>query len=493
MLYGNNINQNFAQRGQYNAANIDEIIKAISAGQESGTVLNGQINSGAALKFESLEATLKNLTFSNQHFTFYNQVSKRPASSTNEEYNQLVNFGTSGKYGVVEGELPESVDSNYRRMAEFIKYKGIVGQVTDVIMQTNTQIDPYAQEVQNKMTLLLQSVENELHFGDSNIDPVQFDGVYRLHKKHVGGDNLNYFNSSFNLDLRGSVLLDSHINEITSNVVNEGYGLVTDIFAPPQVFTDYVDQKYEIRRIMSNNEVTSGKFGQRVTSFVSQFGEIIPQSTIFGRKSVARKTSGDTSGSRAAKAPAAVTPGGTPAAAVSDATLTKFGTAYAGDYYIAIAATNQYGEGPMTALDSSLISVGATESLDLNFTITDNAYPATGFVVYRSEVDPVTALADTPLYPVFLVNLAEMAAGYDGASAGSIRDRNYDIPNTEQAFVYQKGNSEVMAVKELDKMKKMDLAITSPNLRFAILYYLALFMFNHQKVGVIKNIGKQTA
>lgn len=496
MLYGNNgdiFNQNYNQRDKFNVAAIDELIKAISAGQQSGTVLDNQLNSGAALKFESLEATLKNLTFNNQHFTFYNQVIKKGATSTNEEYNQLVSYGASGKYGVSEGELPESVDSQYRRMSEFIKYKGIVGQVTDVIMQTNTQVDPYAQEVQNKMTLLLQSVENELHYGNSNVDPIQFDGTYRLHRKHIGGDNLNYFNSPFTLDVRGSVLLDSHINEITSNIVNQGFGLVTDIFAPPVVFTDYVDQKYEVRRIMSNNEVTSGKFGQRVTSFVSQFGEIMPQSTIFGRRSVPRQTSGETSGAQAAKAPAAITPDGvTPVAAVADATLTKFGTAYAGDYYVAVAATNQYGEGPVTALSAGLVSVAATESIDMKFTITDNAYPATGFVIYRSEVDPTTALADTPLYPIFSVSAAELTAGYDGGAAGIIRDRNYDIPNTEKAFVYQKANPDVMAIKELDKMKKMNLAFTSPTYRFAILYYLALFMYNHRKVGVINNIGKNT-
>lgn len=496
MLYGNeavlnNQNPQGAQRGQFNAEAIDELIKAISAGQQSGTVLNNQLNAGAALKFESLEATLKNLTFSNEHFVFYNQVAKKPANSTNEEYNQLVNYGASGKYSVGEGELPESIDSNYRRMAEFVKYKGIVGQVTDVIMQTNTQIDPYAQEVKNKMTLLLQSVENELHFGDSNVDGYQFDGVYRLHRKLVGGDNLNYFNSPFTIDLRGSVLLDSHINEVVSNVVNRGYGLVTDIFAPPVVFTDYVDQKYEIRRIMSNNEVTSGKFGQKVTSFVSQFGEIVPQSTIFGRRSVERYAA---SGATAAKAPAAITPdGATPLAAVADSAGTKFGTAYAGDYFVAIAATNRYGEGPLTALDASAVSVASTESIDMKWTITDNAYPATGYVVYRSEKNPSTALANTPLYPVFSISVAELAAGYDGAAAGLARDRNYEIPNTEKAFLYQKANSDVLAVKELDTMKKLDLAITSPTLRFAILYYLTMIMYNQQKVAVINNIGKLTS
>ena len=492
MLYDNfNQNQGANPSTPFNSANVDELIKAMSAGSTSGTALDGTLTAGASLKYESLEATLKNLTFDNQHFQFYNTVMKKPARSTNEEYNQLVSYGRSGKYSTLEGELPESVDSQYRRLSEFIKYKGIVGQVTDVIRQTNTQIDVYAQEIKNKMTLLLQSVENELHFGDSGVDPLQYDGVYELHRKLVGGTNLQYKNSPFTLDVRGDVLLDSHNNELVSNIVNRGYGLVTDIFAPPSVFTDYVDQKYEQRRIISGADVQAGKFGQKVTGFVTQFGEITPRPVIFGRRSVERLTAGTTSGAQTAKSPAAVTPDvSTPLAAVADTAGTQFGTAYAGDYFVAVASTNQYGEGPLTALSASVVSIAATESIDMIFTITDNAYPATGFVIYRSEKDPTTALADTPLYPVFSVSTTELTNGYDGGTAGTIRDRNFEIPNTEKAFLYQTTNADILAIKELGKMKKLDLAITSPTYRFAILYYLTLIMYQPDKFGVISNIGK---
>jgi len=493
MLYEDLFNQNSgAGAGSaMGAANIEELIKAISATQQSGRTLDGQLTSGAALKYESLEAILKNITFNNTHFTFYNNVIKKAARSTVEEYNQLVSYGRSGKYSVLEGELPESVDTQYRRLSELIKYKGIVGQVTDVILQTNNQIDVMAQEVQSKMILLLQSIENEMHFGDSHVDSLQFDGIYRLHKKSNSDSNESYFNSPFVVDARGSVLTDDLHNALVSNIVNRGYGLVTDIFAPPSVFTDYVNQKYDMRRIVSGAEVQEGKFGQRVTEFVSQFGSLMPRTTIFGRRSVERYTAGATAAAQTAKSPAAITPDGVaPLAATADATLTKFGAAYAGDYFVAIAAVNQYGEGPLTALSAAAVSVAATESIDMKFTIVDNAYPATGFVVYRSEKDPATALANTPLYPVFSITTTELAAGYDGGGAGVARDRNYDIPNTENAFLYETKNPDILAIKELDKMKKLDLAITNPTYRFAILYYLTMILYAPQKLGCIKNIGK---
>jgi hypothetical protein len=492
MLYDGNIfnqNQGADPMSVFSSANVDELIKAISAGQASGQALVGQLTSGGALKYESLEATLKNLTFQNKHFVFYNAIEKKPARSTNEEYNQLVTYGRSGKYGTLEGELPESVDTQYRRMSEFIKYKGIVGQVTDVIMQTNNQIDVYAQEVQSKMTLLLQSIEAELHYGDSHVDPLQFNGVYRLHKKLIAPtSNLDYSKSPFVLDIRGQVLQDAHINAVVSNVVNRGYGLVTDIFAPPSVFTDYVDQKYELRRIVTGAEVEAGKFGQKVTEFVTQFGSIMPNATIFGRRSVERY-SGD--GAQTAKSPASIVPDvGTPLAAVSDPTLGRFGSSYAGDYFVAVAAVNQYGEGPLVALSASAVTVSSTQSIDMKWSIVDNAYPATGYVIYRSEKDVTTALADTPLYPVFQVSLAEKAAGYDGAAAALVRDRNYEIPNTECAFLYEAKNADILAIKELGKMKKLDLAITSPTYRFAVLYYLTQILYAPYKLAKITNIGK---
>lgn len=493
MLYTEgNLNQG-NNAGLFQATRVDELIKAINAGQGSGTTLDGTLTTGAALKYESLEATLKNLTFNNQHFVFYNSILKKAAKSTNEEYNQLVSYGRSGKYSTLEGELPESTDSNYRRMSEFIKYKGIVGQVTDVILQTNNQIDVMAQEVTNKMTLLLQSIENEMHYGNKAVDPLQFDGTYALHKNGINTDNEVYFNSPFTLDVRGSVLLDSHTNELVSNVVNQGYGLITDIFAPPVVFTDYVDQKYEIRRTVDAGQVRAGVFGQKVTEFVTQFGSVMPNSTIFGRRSVERKTAGDLAAAQSPKSPGAITPdGGSPLAAVSDTAKTKFGSVYAGDYFVAIAATNQYGEGILTALSGSAVTISATQSIDMKWAITDNAYPATGYVIYRSEADVTSALADTPLYPVFSITVAELAAGYDGASAGLARDRNYEIPNTEKAFLYQTKNADIMAIKELGKMKKLDLAITNPTYRFAILYYLTQILYQPRKLGVINNIGKLT-
>lgn len=475
---------------------VQQLIKAIAAGDTPGGQVTG-LNAGPSLKFESLEATLKTLSYQMKQFTLYNMIGKKKAYSTAEEYNQLDNYGNESAYFIGEGELPESQDSQYRRLVEKVKFMGTTRQVTDVAMRVKTQVNNLIlQEEKNGMLYLGKGCDYFLYHGNEAVVPKQFNGMYYNHKKGILGSstsNLTYKNSNFVVDLRGKILEEGDVDKAVSAVVNEGYGMVTDIFGPPSVFTSFVRSKYDIRRT-DDRQINQGIYGNKVVKFITQYGDVDVQNDIFARKSVARYTSGDTAGKRHPKAPEAITPDGvTPLAAASDTTGTQFGSAYAGDYFVAVAAVNEYGEGALTALSASAVTVSATQSIDMKFTITDGSYASTGFVIYRSEKNPATALADTPLYPVFSITKAELTAGYDGAAAGLARDRNFEIPNTEMAFVCENNSDQVFALKELSPMMKMDLAFTSPTYRFMIMYYLTNILYAPKKVAVIKNIGKLTS
>lgn len=473
---------------------VENLIKAITAGDTPGGQVSG-LNSGPSLKLESLEATLKTLSYQMKMFTLYNQIGKKKAYSTAEEYQQWDNYGSESAYFIGEGELPENHDSQYQRLVEKVKYMGTTRQVTDVAMRVNTQVpNLILQEEKAGMLYLGRGTNHFLYHGNENVVPKQFNGMYWNHKKGLvgaGGTNLSYQASNFVKDLRGFVLQEGDVNDAISSVVNEGYGIVTDIFGPPVVFDGFVKQKYDIRRT-NDQEIQRGIYGNKVTTFTTQFGDVAVQNDIFSRKSIARFTTGDTSGKSHPKAPEAITPdGAAPLAAVAD-TSTQF-TGFAGDYYYAVASVNEFGEGPLIGLNAAgaALAVAATESVDLKFTITNGAYPATGFRIYRSEIDPATAIGVTPLYPIFDVSATERTAGYDGGAAGLVRDRNFEIPNTEMAFVVENNSDQVFSLKELSPMMKMDLALTSPTYRFMILYYITNILYAPKKVAVIKNIGKK--
>lgn len=471
---------------------VQQLIKAITAGDSKGGSVTG-LNSGPSLKLESLEATLKTLSYQMKMFTLYNMIGKKKAYSTAEEYNKLDNYGSESSYFIGEGELPESQDSQYQREVATVKYMGTTRQVTDVAMRVRSQVpNLILQEEKNGMLYLGKGCDNFLFHGNSSVVPKQFNGMYYNHKVGLvgtSGTNLDYKNSDFVVDNKGFILQEGDVNKAISAVVNQGYGMVTDIFGPPTVFDSFATSKYDIRRT-GEADIRKGVYGNKVMEFTTQFGDVKVQNDIFARRSIFRKTAGDTAGKRHPKAPEAITPDGAIPLVANVDTYNQYLTAYAGDYFVAVAAVNEYGEGALTALSAAVVAVGADDSIDMKFTLVNGSYPATGFVIYRSEKNPTTALADTPLYPVFKVSAAEHAAGYDGSGVANItRDRNYDIPNTECAFVTENNPDQVFSLKELSPMMKMDLALTSPTYRFMILYYITNILYAPKKVGVIKNIG----
>jgi len=190
------------------------------------------------------------------------------------------------------------------------------------------------------------------------------------------------------------------------------------------------------------------------------------------------------------KAPAApVADISTPVVAVND-TANKF-TAFTGDYFYAVSAKNRYGESALTALSDSLVTVAAGKSVDLKFAAgTGVAEPATGFCIYRSEVNPVTALNATPLYKILEVSVAELGNGYDGGAAGIVRDRNRKLPYTDEAMMVEWDMDQVLAWKQLAPMMKMNLAVVAPIQRFMVLCYGTPMLYAPRKMIRFINIGK---
>src|SRR3972149_3050200 len=83
---------------------VAELNKALEAGFQIGAGKTG----GSALRVESLEASLKVLTYSASHIRFWKKIPKTPAYSTVEEYNQLTDYGGQQSPFVLEGELPQA-------------------------------------------------------------------------------------------------------------------------------------------------------------------------------------------------------------------------------------------------------------------------------------------------------------------------------------------------------------------------------------------------
>jgi len=474
--------------GESSAAELADLSKALEAGSITGRETDGlSTASGAPLKVESLEGTLKHLTYRESDIVLWRMINKAPAYNTVEEFNQLLSYGADRGGFQNEGELPQEEDSVYRRMAEHVKFLGVTKSVTHPMQLVRLQpgIGGIMQrEIKNGTMWILRKVNRALAYANSAIVPQEFNGLYAQHQSAYSTLSA-YQDSDVVVDLRG-VRLTEEVIEQAAEAILENHGYADTLIAPPSVLSNFSKNFLSYKQIFPNTQqVTQGIMGQRVKAVQTQFGEIGVKYDKFLKSGVSKKqaTAADSS-----KAPAAVTAGGTPVAVAADAASTKFGDG-AGDYYYAVAAVNRYGESALTLLNAGgAQTVTATQSVDLSFTDGGGAYPATGYTIYRSVKDDASAIADVKFYPIFSISTAQRTAGYDGGSAGLVRDRNRFLPNTEQAFMLQ-NDTDVYEFKQLAPLMKMDLAVLAPATRFMILLYGTPQLYAPGKAVKFINIG----
>jgi len=472
-------------KGMENMASSDmlELEKALQATELRGS--DPAATSGAPLKVESLEGTLKILTLQEGDIQFWKRIPKLPAFNTVEEYNQLSSVGNDRGGFNNEGELPEEEDATYVRKAELVKFLGVTKSVTHPMQLVNTMVGNLIQrETKNGTLWILRKADKALVFGDADVVPQEWNGLYKQHFTGFNGTLDQYQSSDSVVDLRGKALTEASIEQAGLGIL-ENFGFADLLMAPPVVLSNFVKRFHESKLIQPNTAaLTDGIMGQRVKTFASQFGDIELGYDKFMKANPLRYAG---SAKLSPKAPDAIIPDAvTPVATTADGS-TKF-AGFNGDYFYAVAPINRYGEGPLTILKNTLTTVAGTEAVDLKFADGGGTYPATGYVIYRSKKTPTTAMAVTPLYPIFQVSTAQRLAGYDGGTAGLVRDRNRYLPGCDSAIMLQ-NNDEVYSFKQLAPLMKMDLAILSPAIRFMILLYGTPQLYAPRKATRIINIG----
>lgn len=474
--------------GQTSVQDLDNLNKALQAGSITGRdTTNLTTASGSPLKVESLEKTLKNVTFTDKQVVFWKNIPKSAAYNTVEEFNQLTSYGQDRGGFQNEGALPNTEDSTYVRRAQLVKFLGVVKEVTHPMTLVNTMVgDIIKREIENGTLWILRKLDRALFIGDSSLIPQEFNGLYTQHAANDQFTSLDqYQQSNVVVDMRGASLTEAAI-ENAANGLLQNFGVGTDLYAPPKVLSDFVKNFYGNKFVPVNGSgITGATMGQNVQKFASQFGEINLNYDIF-QNPAPPKTSA--TGATSTQAPAAPTADGVaPAAAVAPTLASSlFVTADAGNYVYAVSAVNSYGESALTVLGTP-VTVAAGGAVDLKFTNTNSANQSVGFVIYRSLKGGVVS-ASTLLYPIFTINTTQLAAGYDNAAANLCRDNNRYIPNCYQAMLVQNDN-QVIEFKQLAPLMKMDLAITAPSFRFMMLMYGTPFLYAPGKLVRFINVG----
>lgn len=483
--YGYAAQQDGLHVGTGSMENVDALNKALAAEQITGRDTTDLTTaSGAPLKVESLEKTLKHLTFRESDIRLWKDLPKKAAYNTVEEYNQQTSYGANRGGWNREGELPEEEDSIFVRRAQLVKYLGVTKSVTHQMTLVNTMVGSIMERTIKDGTMwILRTLNQGLYFGNEKLVPEQFNGFLAQQQESGAWSSFDAYMGSQNVvDLRGGILSEDAIED-GANTIVENYGMGTQIYGAPSVLSNFVKNFYGNKFIQPNTPALSnGIMGQRVQAFDSQFGQIGLNHDIFFKKLPSKNSQ---SAATSQKAPAKpVWDTAAPVTVQNAPALSKFKTADAGNVYYAVSAINRFGESQL-AIYETAAAVVAGCAIDLKFTAGVGTNAATAFRIYRTKVGATTT---GEFYPLFEVSVSEQTAGYDGASAGLIRDLNHFLPDCDQAMLVQFDN-EVVEFAQLAPLMKMDLAVLSPAFRFMVLLYGTPFLYAPKKMVRFINIG----
>lgn len=476
---------------------VNELLKAMQAGAITGRDTTNLSLTYEPLKLESLDKTLKLLEFRMKDVVLWNAIPKITAYNTVEEFVQLESYGTftGGFYG--EGETPDVQDSKYKRRAAQMKYIQIAGEVTLQAQLVKAVVETMQQEINNKTMWVIRAASYYMTRANSQMVGKEFDGIYAQHASVGSGTgdlytSLDaYQDSTSVIDLRGGSLKQTHLVDAATNIASV-YGNANTLFAPPSVIDGLNKDYIQRQRIIMGATGYNGVAGANPKAIDTQYGEIATFHDIFMKRDNPKRLTDSASSQKAPTKPVAVSQALTGADGQSRFKTGEAHTGALGTVYYAVSAINEYGESALTVLNNtSKITLTAGQSVDLKWTDGGGVFLASCYQVYRSKVEATSTNATTDavkFYPIFKISTAQLAAGYDGASATFVRDRNRSLPDCEEAFIYEK-NDDILGFYQLLPISKYDLARTGPSTRFMTLLFGSPRLAQPKKIVRVLNAG----
>ncbi len=453
--------------GQIAQVEVDELSKALGAGYQ-----NPPVSGSNALRVQSLEETLRVLTFTQAHVQFWRDLPKTPAFSTVEEYNVQTSYGSEGGMFTKAGELAQAQDSSYERrtaQVKFVTTQREVDHPTTLVRAAHGNV--VAQQTQDGGVWILERVERALYTGRSDVIAESWDGLDFQIRSDASAANVAI------IDLRGGILTEDNIEDATNRVI-ENYGVPTDLYGAPKALSSMVKQFYPRERFNMPAPV-DGVVGMSVNRVRTQAGLINLKGNIFLRSG--KNNSVKTAPASANAVRAAVVPSVAVANTAGPLAASLFGLGDVGTWRYKVASVNRFGESAASASANAAIAAAGD---GLTLTITNNADSTdvtTGYNIYRTIV--VGGVAGTEQ---FLIQVPRVA----GAATTTFLDVNRFLPNTSRSYLKQM-NLQAIAFRQLAPMMKIPLATVALSIRWAMALYGMPVVYATRKFCIFDNVGDE--
>lgn len=470
-------------QGLVSQGDIENLNKAITAGY-GGAGKPTDLTYGGVLQAESLESTLKSVTFDMKNLKMWPAISVDKAYNLFEQYNRLISYGSDSAPYIGEGGAPIEEDSTYVRDGQKIVFFGTRRKVSHQMTLVRTTVgDIVAQQAKEGTMHLLKNVEREMYWGHAHFlnrlngsntgsvadlpqNSIAMSGVLQQLKKGDtdvlmrSGDFEGYGDAqSIAQDLGGNVIAQDDIERLAV-IALENFGAPSELHIEPAALSAFVKQFYP--QFRSAPGLSGQTVGYDVSKMTTTAGAIDFKPNLFLRPRA---------GARALSVSAlAPQPG---ALAVASAAST--GTGYAlGTYQIKVTLVNDAGESIPVQATAATIAAAGTQ----NITLTVTGMPA-GVKYMKVYVSAAGGAVGTEK---FVGNFA---------NAGNT---TYVLANAKQAGLGEAFlldmSAECMKFKQLAPLSKINFAIVTTALEFAIVMYGALFVYTPRFNCLFENVGK---
>ena len=469
-------------QGLVSASDIESLNKAITAGY-GGAGKPTDLTYGGVLQAESLEATLKSITFDMKNLKFWPAISVDKAYNLFEQYNRLISYGSDSAPYIGEGGAPQEEDSTYVRDGQKIVFFGTRRRVSHQMTLVRVTVgDIVAQQAKEGTMHLLKNIERELYWGHAHFmnqttgaetgsdadlpsNSIAMSGLLKQLQKGdtdaqmQAGDFLGYGDSSSIItDLAGQVMAQDDIERLAV-IALENFGAPDQLHIEPAALSAFVKQFYP--QFRSAPGLANQTVGYDVSKVQTTAGAIDLKPNLFLRPR---------SGVRALAVNAQA-----PASTFTAAATAVTGTGYAlGTYSVKVTAVNDAGESSPVTATGVTISAAGTQ----NIQVAIGSVPA-GVKYWKLYVSAPGGAAGTEKF----------AGNWANAGAANYVSSNVQLPGLGEAFLLDM-SAECMRFKQLAPLSKINFAIVTTALEFAIVMYGALFVYTPRFNCLFRNIGK---
>ena len=435
-----------------------DLFKSLSTGDFAKVGGIDNQKGGSALIPESLEATLRTLTYTEKQLKLWSYIPKKKAYSTVEEYNVVNSYGDAVSAFQREGIAGLDTTADYSREYNKVKCLTTTRSITHLMDLVRTVEDPQALEVLNGTRFILGQAEESLYFGDSSLAPageegLEWDGIVKQAEN--------------SLDLRGQHLEDIHLNSAVETVLNN-YGIPNKVYMPINTAAVFSENYYPDQRAIMNANPGQLTAGLSISKFNSVGGTVDIDPALFMRRGLVKLNPKQVAvGKEIPTAP-------TIAVEEEDKEGSKMEK---GTYKYAVIAVSSTGISAPVLSDAAA-STGEGKALKLTITNAANqVYAPDFFIIYRTEKDK------EDFYEIARIG----AKSRDNSEVTEFIDENQTLPNTGIAILGD-FTEESLAFKQLLPLFKLDFAMTGPMRRFGIFLYGTPQVYAPKRFVVIKNI-----